>query len=59
MLFLKVDLKQEDREMGEKEREEPESRGGTLIFSRKRKTGICLVASGSWKGWKCQRDGLL
>lgn len=41
------------------EREELESTGGTLIFSRKKKSGICLVASGSWKGWKGQRDGLL
>lgn len=57
-LFLGVVLRREDREK-EREREEPESTGGTLIFSRKKKRGVCLVASGSWKCWKGQRDGLL
>lgn len=33
-----------------RERKKPESTGGALIFSLKRKTGICSVASGSWEG---------
>lgn len=59
VLFLNVVLKQEDRERGERGREEPKSTGGTLIFSLKEKRRTCALASGSWKGWEWQRDGLL
>ena len=55
MTWLSAVLKQEDRE---KEREKPESAGGTLMFSLKRKTDLF---SCQWKlgGLEIPKDGLL